>query len=406
MLRTSRHRKSAAVLAVVVAALLAAPGPVSGAVVRHTASGAAAQPILIGDESDLSGFFVTWLGRNPQHDGYVAATDYVNAHGGIDGHPIKLLTCDGKSDTARAAICAEQFITEHVLATVGWDNGWGEGGVLKSEAAGIPNVGYPDTVNEMNGPLSFPLLGGGYDSYPAQVKYFAQVKHVTRVVVFFLDAPVGYELEAVYNQALKKWGVPDVTDIPYSATSADPTAAVTRVKEANPQVVFYVGIHPNEAIEAASEVGLGGCSKVPWTLGDIAIEKSFIDAVGPLADGCYGDSATRDYLHSNLNAQTKVFQDAMHTYMPNVYIFQNTATGFATMMTLANIIKKIGVANLTRTSLVNFLKNVSHFPVYMGQYMDHSLVTKAYPHNQDPWYMITEYYSGSLHFVQWENGWS
>jgi ABC-type branched-subunit amino acid transport system substrate-binding protein len=47
------------------------------------------------------------------------AGEWINAHGGVQGHPVKVTTCDEQGDPAKTAQCGRQAIADHDVAVVG-----------------------------------------------------------------------------------------------------------------------------------------------------------------------------------------------------------------------------------------------------------------------------------------------
>jgi ABC-type branched-subunit amino acid transport system substrate-binding protein len=47
------------------------------------------------------------------------AGDWINAHGGINGHPVNVTTCDEQGDPSRTAQCGRQAIQDHDVAVIG-----------------------------------------------------------------------------------------------------------------------------------------------------------------------------------------------------------------------------------------------------------------------------------------------
>src|ERR1700761_3707726 len=45
--------------------------------------------------------------------------DWINAHGGINGHPLEVSTCDEQGDPTKTAQCGRQAIANHDVAVVG-----------------------------------------------------------------------------------------------------------------------------------------------------------------------------------------------------------------------------------------------------------------------------------------------
>lgn len=66
-------------------------------------------PHVIGYISDFSGPFVDTF--SPVHDGFRAYIEQVNAAGGIDGHPVKMVVRDDQLNATRAASLVRELVT-------------------------------------------------------------------------------------------------------------------------------------------------------------------------------------------------------------------------------------------------------------------------------------------------------
>jgi branched-chain amino acid transport system substrate-binding protein len=81
-------------------------------------SSEAAEPYVIGYVADITG--MARANYAPECEGARLYIDYLNARGGINGHPVKLVIEDGKSDPAMSAAVAKKLIVEdNVLAILG-----------------------------------------------------------------------------------------------------------------------------------------------------------------------------------------------------------------------------------------------------------------------------------------------
>ena len=93
--------------------------PASSATSGTTAAGATptGAPILLGNIGDYSN---AQLGAMPDDQATPKAwVDWTNAHGGINGHPVKLFQVDDKGDPGLAVAGAHSLVADHVLAVVG-----------------------------------------------------------------------------------------------------------------------------------------------------------------------------------------------------------------------------------------------------------------------------------------------
>ncbi|MEV7426210.1 MULTISPECIES: ABC transporter substrate-binding protein [unclassified Streptomyces] len=86
---------------------------------------------------------------------------WVNASGGIDGHELRVLTCNERNDAASAARCARRAVTAKAVAVVGSYSQHGREFMAPLEAASIPYLGgYGITEEEFSSYVSYPVNGG------------------------------------------------------------------------------------------------------------------------------------------------------------------------------------------------------------------------------------------------------
>ncbi|WP_030686185.1 ABC transporter substrate-binding protein [Streptomyces sp. NRRL B-1347] len=86
---------------------------------------------------------------------------WVNASGGLDGHPLEVITCNDHNDPVEAAGCARKAAEQKVVAVVGSYSQHGRSFISPLEVAGIPYIGgYGLTDEEFSSPLSYPVNGG------------------------------------------------------------------------------------------------------------------------------------------------------------------------------------------------------------------------------------------------------
>ncbi|MFG1668940.1 ABC transporter substrate-binding protein [Streptomyces sp. Y7] len=86
---------------------------------------------------------------------------WVNAHGGLGGRTLKVITCNDHNDSVAAAKCADRAVEENVAAVVGSYSQYGDTFLPSLEGAGIPYIGgYGVTNAEFTSPLSYPVNGG------------------------------------------------------------------------------------------------------------------------------------------------------------------------------------------------------------------------------------------------------
>lgn len=169
---------------------------------------------------------------------------WVNAGGGIDGHTLRVLTCDENNDTAGAADCARRAVNENAVAVVGSYSQHGREFMAPLEAASIPYLGgYGLTEEEFNSFLSYPVNGGQATLLAGNGRQLA--RECERTALVRPDTITGDDLPELLNSGLAQGGRGTAGDIRAAEDATDYT---------------------RQAEQARSRAGDGGC--VTAVLGD------------------------------------------------------------------------------------------------------------------------------------------
>ncbi|MFH9673450.1 ABC transporter substrate-binding protein [Streptomyces sp. NPDC017405] len=141
----------------------------------------------------------------------LAYARWVNAHGGVHGHRLEVLTCNDHNDSVGAAKCAKRAAAEDVVAVVGSYSQFGDSFLAPLEGAGIPYIGgYGVTNDEFTGTMSYPVNGG----QPALLAGLgkALAANCGDIALVRPDSIAGDQLPALLDSGLKAGGHPDARD--------------------------------------------------------------------------------------------------------------------------------------------------------------------------------------------------
>jgi ABC-type branched-subunit amino acid transport system substrate-binding protein len=136
---------------------------------------------------------------------------WVNAHGGINGRQLEVLTCNDHNDAVAAAHCAERAADEKVVAVVGSYSQHTRAFLAPLESAGIPYIGgFGVTDDEFTSPVSYPVNGG----QPALLAGLGEQlgKNCGPVSLIRPDTIAGDELPVLLNSGLKALGHAQAAD--------------------------------------------------------------------------------------------------------------------------------------------------------------------------------------------------
>ncbi|MFE5481351.1 ABC transporter substrate-binding protein [Streptomyces sp. NPDC056527] len=154
---------------------------------------------------------------------------WVNANGGIDGHELRILTCNEQNTSAGAATCARRAVREDVVAVVGSYSQNGRAFMAPLEAASIPYIGgYGISEDEFTSPLSYPVNGGQASLMAGHGIQLAE--SCRKVSLVRPDTLAGDKLPDLLNSGLSKGSHKSATDIPALEDAAEYTEQAGRAR--------------------------------------------------------------------------------------------------------------------------------------------------------------------------------
>jgi ABC-type branched-subunit amino acid transport system substrate-binding protein len=222
--------------------LLAACGGSSGGQAAGASSGAGSGSSLSG--SPIKVMTITTLNsQGPVYPMIKETADiygeWINAHGGIKGHPLQVTVCDDQGEPTEASACARQAVADHDVAVVGSYSFFGDSIVPILKAAniawfGVCCAGTPDELTYGN---SFPL--GSSLMYAVGLVQRAVQDGCKRISSVVIDGAQPY-IEPMDN-ALKALGTSFVRPpIILPQTSTDDSSYVTRATSGSDCLIMIV----------------------------------------------------------------------------------------------------------------------------------------------------------------------
>lgn len=179
---------------------------------------------------------------------------WVNAHGGLDGHQLKVLTCNDRNDSVGAARCAQRAVDAKAIAVVGSYSQFGRSFISPLEIHGIPYIGgYGVSDEEFASPLSYPVNGGQASLLAGNGRQLASV--CERVSLVRPDTLQGDQMPTLLNTGLADGSRAAAHDVRAPEDGTDYDDAARRALDA-------VGAAPG----GPGAQGAGGC--VTATLGE------------------------------------------------------------------------------------------------------------------------------------------
>jgi branched-chain amino acid transport system substrate-binding protein len=224
-----------------------------------TPSGAATKaPIPVGYICSCTGALASSTSVN--RSAYEAYVDWTNAHGGIDGHQIKLYTADDALNPATSSAEVHTFVTQdHIVALASVSNSpqaWD----TYVEGLKIPVVGTDGSAADMFTQPDFFFPGQTDDSLPAAVVAAAKKVGAKNMAIFYCaESPACQELVAPEHAAATQLheNLAYITQISASASSF--AAQCLAAKQANATALFVA-----DAVSVVEAVA-SDCAKQGYT---------------------------------------------------------------------------------------------------------------------------------------------
>ncbi|MFG3498078.1 ABC transporter substrate-binding protein [Streptomyces sp. NPDC047928] len=149
---------------------------------------------------------------------------WANSRGGLNGHELRVLTCNEGNTATGAAACARRAVKEDVVAVVGSYSQHGREFMAPLEAANIPYIGgYGITDDEFTSYLSYPVNGGQVALLAGHGMQLAD--SCERVSLVRPDTLSGDYLPQLLNTGLTRRSQRTATDIPAAEDAGEYAAA-------------------------------------------------------------------------------------------------------------------------------------------------------------------------------------
>ncbi len=230
----------------------------------------AAEPYKLGAVFSVTGNG-SMLG-DPEKKTVEMLVDKINAGGGINGVPLKVIIYDDESDATKCTLAVKRLITEDkVLAVMGPSlSGLSMAVVPLAESNQTPLVSCAASYKivwdeKANKPYHWVFKTPQSDSLAVEAIY-AHMKKKGIHKIAILTATDGFgqsgRQELVRIAGLKDSGIEIIADEKYGPKDTDLTAQLTKIKGLNPQAIVNWSIGPVQVVALRNAKDLG--IKVPF----------------------------------------------------------------------------------------------------------------------------------------------
>ena len=300
------------------------------------------------------------------NDGALTAAKYISSQlGGIDGHPVKVVTCDAGVDAQSELACGQQFANDSAIKAVISGYVFAGGGAYTALASAHKSVigGEPLVAADFSAKNVYFYRGGTPSVIPG-ISVFALTKLKAKSGALIISTDSAGEAaiplaEAPWKSAklpLKEVGVPD--------SEPDMTGPIASAKASTADVVMPLLSAPG-CIQAAKALSSLSITK-PVVTTSLCSDASVLAAVKSQMNGWYflSDSDSNDPT-TGVSADVQTMRTAWKSYGVGNVAQTSTILGFANTMIAYQLAKKLGYAAATSSAMGTAMAAFKG-PVYAG----------------------------------------
>lgn len=281
-------------------------------------------------------------------NGVEQAVEDINAAGGINGQKLVVVVGDDVSDPKQGVSVANKFAAEGVKMVVGhFNSGVSIPASDVYQEAGIVQI-TPASTNpkftERGMWNTFRTCGRDDQQGLVAGNYLADKFKGKKVAIIHDKTPYGKGLADETLKAMKAKGLKEVMYEGVNTGEKDYSALVSKLKQANVDVVYFGGLHTEAGliIRQMRDQGLNA----PMMSGDGIVSAEFVSIAGPGADGTLMTFAPDP--RKNPNAKEVVARFKAKNYDPEAY----TLYAYAATQILADAAKQAGSADGKKMSKI------------------------------------------------------
>jgi branched-chain amino acid transport system substrate-binding protein len=223
----------------------------------------------------------------PSRRGVEMAVAEVNKAGGINGRKVELIVDDEKDSPAAAVNAVQKLINvDKVVAIVGpmTSGDMMAAGKIANDAK-VVDISPTATTPKLSGYGDYLYRGCSRIDKQAEVltEYVAKTWKPKTVGIFFSNEPYGKGCAELFSKFFEKLGIKVVATESFNRGARDFKSELTKIKAANPDILFIPGYTPETAPAAAQARQLGMNQKILGVYGDM--DPVYIKLAGKAAEG-------------------------------------------------------------------------------------------------------------------------
>jgi ABC-type branched-subunit amino acid transport system substrate-binding protein len=281
-----------------------------------TSGGLTAAPIKL----MVTGVLESPIAAYPESaDGAKVAAKAINDAGGVDGHPIEIVTCNDNLDVNEATACVRKAVKEQVTALVGGVEIFSAQVQPILDEAGIPWIGTQViTSPQWTSRMVYPVDGG------AKVSNFEIGRHAVElthgdVVIVGIDSAGGQQAVEDMKLGVEAAGGRTLEVVTFPRGQVDFSGTAAQVMPKKPDAVLCActsSVDWSNLFKSLNQAGFDG----KFSTQNSFIVKDVLASLGEDADRVFFSDGIRPF--DDESAETKQFHDEVKKYAGDAALTQ------------------------------------------------------------------------------------
>jgi branched-chain amino acid transport system substrate-binding protein len=334
----------------------------SGSGTSSAAGNSSATGKTSGSPVEVEAIIVT-TGTQPQLDvqsGLIAGEDAINAAGGINGRPFKVIVCNSQnsqSDPTIAEQCARSLISnQSVIASVAEDDCCGNVIDPILNTANVPNIGdLPLTAPQLSTPNSFPLEGPEPAAF-GDALYDLGARHID--YAYYGSSEVAATIPLINGAMEVSRHSSLASTIPVPDPFTDLTPQVTQTDKADGVALGLTGDQLDAWLKIVKQLNL----HQKLLASAIALQPNVIASLGSLGNGLYEVAGLPVATDTSMPG-IAMFDHDMDTYQPKAEKDENSLNAWMSDWAVAQVARSM-TQPITRANFYASFRNQNNFNVF------------------------------------------